>query len=311
MVMKQNPKRIGRTDISDLNENPIVVWQHKNYVFVALGMGLIFPAVVSAFLWGDFWGGLVYAGILRVFFVQQATFCVNSLAHWLGDQPFDDRNSPRDHVITALVTLGEGYHNFHHEFPSDYRNAIEWWQYDPTKWFIWTAKKFGLAYNLKQFRSNEIEKGRVQQLQKKLDQKRQRLDWGVPLEQLPVMEWDDYVEQAGNGRGLIAVAGVVHDISSFIEDHPGGRAMIKSGIGKDATAMFNGGIYNHSNAAHNLLSTMRVGVIRGGMEVEIWKRAQGEAKDVNYLKDENGNRIIRAGNQVTKVHEPVQSAGAA
>jgi stearoyl-CoA desaturase (delta-9 desaturase) len=311
MVMKQNPKRIGRTDISDLNENPIVVWQHKNYVFVALGMGLIFPAVVSAFLWGDFWGGLVYAGILRVFFVQQATFCVNSLAHWLGDQPFDDRNSPRDHVITALVTLGEGYHNFHHEFPSDYRNAIEWWQYDPTKWFIWTTKKLSLAYNLKQFRSNEIEKGRVQQLQKKLDQKRQRLDWGVPLEQLPVMEWDDYVEQAGNGRGLIAVAGVVHDISSFIEDHPGGRAMIKSGIGKDATAMFNGGIYNHSNAAHNLLSTMRVGVIRGGMEVEIWKRAQGEAKDVNYLKDENGNRIIRAGNQVTKVHEPVQSAGAA
>jgi stearoyl-CoA desaturase (delta-9 desaturase) len=44
------------------------------------------------------------------FFIQQATFCVNSLAHWLGDQPFDDRNSPRDHVITALVTLGEGYH---------------------------------------------------------------------------------------------------------------------------------------------------------------------------------------------------------
>ncbi len=30
MVMRQNPKRIGRTDISDLNENPIVVWQHRN-----------------------------------------------------------------------------------------------------------------------------------------------------------------------------------------------------------------------------------------------------------------------------------------
>jgi len=48
------------------------------------------------------------------FFIQQATFCVNSLAHWLGDQPFDDRNSPRDHVITALVTLGEGYHKYAH-----------------------------------------------------------------------------------------------------------------------------------------------------------------------------------------------------
>lgn len=74
--------------------------------------------------------------------------------------------------------------------------------------------------------------------------------------------------------------------------------------------MFNGGVYNHSNAAHNLLSTMRVGVIRGGMEVEIWKRAQAE-KDGVAIKDDAGNRIIRAGNQVTRLAEPVVSAGAA
>ncbi|KAI6804285.1 Acyl-CoA, partial [Hortaea werneckii] len=216
-----------------------------------------------------------------------------------------------DHVITALVTLGEGYHNFHHEFPSDYRNAIEWHQYDPTKWSIWAWKQLGLAYDLKQFRANEIEKGRLQQQQKKLDQKRAKLDWGVPLEQLPVLEWDDYVDQCQNGRGLIAVAGVVHDVTDFIADHPGGKAMIKSGIGKDATAMFNGGVYNHSNAAHNLLSTMRVGVIRGGMEVEIWKRANNDGKGSMIVKDENGQRIVRAGEQVTKVYDPPASAGAA
>ncbi|KAK0353890.1 stearoyl-CoA 9-desaturase [Friedmanniomyces endolithicus] len=311
MVMKQNPKRIGRTDISDLNDDKVVQWQHKNYIKVVVFMGLIFPMLVAGLLWGDWVGGIVYAGILRIFFVQQATFCVNSLAHWLGDQPFDDRNSPRDHVITALVTLGEGYHNFHHEFPSDYRNAIEWHQYDPTKWSIWVWKQMGLAYDLKQFRSNEIEKGRVQQQQKKLDQKRAKLDWGVPLDSLPVMEWDDYVDQAKNGRGLVAVAGVVHDVTDFIAHHPGGKAMIKSGLGKDATAMFNGGVYNHSNAAHNLLSTMRVGVIRGGMEVEIWKRARDEGKDAVYVKDGNGTRVVRAGDQVTKVHDPPASAGAA
>lgn len=63
--------------------------------------------------------------------------------------------------------------------------------------------------------------------------------------------------------------------------------------------MFNGGVYNHSNAAHNLLSTMRVGVIRGGCEVEIWKRAQKESGE--YVRDESGQRIIRAGQQVTKI----------
>lgn len=176
---------------------------------------------------------------------------------------------------------------------------------------IWTWKQLGLAYDLKQFKQNEIEKGRLQQLQKKLDQKRQTLDWGIPLEQLPIIDWDSFQEEAKNGRALIAVAGVIHDVSDFIKEHPGGRALISSGIGKDATAMFNGGVYNHSNAAHNLLSTMRVGVLRGGCEVEIWKRAQRENKDISFVSDTSGQKIIRAGSQVTRIAEPVASADAA
>lgn len=309
--MKQNPKRIGRTDITDLNEDPVVVWQHRHFVKCVIFMALIFPTLVAGLGWGDWIGGFIYAAILRVFIVQQATFCVNSLAHWLGEQPFDDRNSPRDHVITALVTLGEGYHNFHHEFPSDYRNAIIWYQYDPTKWCIWTWKQLGLASDLKTFRQNEIDKGRLQQQQKKIDQQRTKLDWGVPLEQLPVIDWDDFVEQSKNGKALTSIAGVIHDVSDFIKDHPGGKALISSAIGKDATAVFNGGVYLHSNAAHNLLSTMRVGVLRGGCEVEIWKRAQMENKDVSFVNDSSGQRIIRAGGQVTRVPMPVASADAA
>jgi len=307
MVMKQNPKRIGRVDITDLNEDIIVTLQHRHYLKVVTFMGLIMPTLVCGLGWGDWSGGYVYAGILRIFGVQQATFCVNSLAHWLGDQPFDDRNSPRDHVITALVTLGEGYHNFHHEFPSDYRNAIEWWQYDPTKWFIWTCKQLGLAYDLKTFSANAIEMGRVQQLQKKLDQRRARLDWGVPIEKLPVMEWDDYVQRSKDGEALMSIAGVVHDVSDFIRSHPGGK-VITSALGKDATAVFSGGVYMHSNAAHNLLATMRVGVIRGGMEVEIWKR---EARQGVYLKDDHGNRIVRAAGQITRLAQPMETATAA
>ncbi|KAK4697825.1 stearoyl-CoA desaturase (Delta-9 desaturase), partial [Lecanoromycetidae sp. Uapishka_2] len=143
--------------------------------------------------------------------IQQATFCVNSLAHWLGEQPFDDRNTPRDHFLTALIQ------NFHHEFPSDYRNAIEWHQYDPTKWFIWTMKKLGLAYDLKQFSPNAIELGRIQQAHKALDKKRlaldkkrSLLDCGIPIAELPIMDWDDYKDQIRNGRHLIMVAGPRH-----------------------------------------------------------------------------------------------------
>ena len=68
--------------------------------------------------------------------VHHATWCVNSVAHWFGKHTFDDTISPKDHFVTGLLTLGEGYHNFHHEFPSDFRNGVHWYDYDPTKWFI-------------------------------------------------------------------------------------------------------------------------------------------------------------------------------
>ncbi|KAF2738627.1 acyl-CoA desaturase [Polyplosphaeria fusca] len=294
MIIKDDPRNKGRVDISDLDEDPIVRLQHKHYGLVAIFFGIVFPAMVASY-WGDWRGGAVYAGILRFFFVQQATFCVNSLAHWLGEQPFDDRNSPRDHMLTALVTLGEGYHNFHHEFPSDYRNAISWYQYDLTKWSIYVWSKLGLTYNLKKFRSNEIEKGRLQQQQKKLDTRRSRLDWGVPLEQLPVVSWNDFQLRCLNGgEALTVVGGVVHEISNFIREHPGGKSLISGAVGKDATAMFNGGVYNHSNAAHNLLSTMRVGVLLGGGEVEAWKQEiehhDNKAQPASPLSSSSGGR---------------------
>jgi stearoyl-CoA desaturase (Delta-9 desaturase) len=165
---------------------------------------------------------------------------------------------------------------------------------------IWVWKQVGLAYDLKEFRSNEIEKGRVQQLQKKLDQRRARLDWGIPLDQLPVISWDDFIRNArADGRALVAIAGVIHDVGDFIKDHPGGKSLIGSAIGKDATAIFNGGVYDHSNAAHNLLSTMRVGVLRGGCEVEAWKMQPSEKE--RMMSDSTGQHIVRAGDQVTRV----------
>ncbi|PSN62678.1 hypothetical protein BS50DRAFT_126901 [Corynespora cassiicola Philippines] len=255
MLFNQDPKLKGRTDISDLDEDPVVVWQHKHYGLCLLLSAWVFPMCFAGLLWGDWMGGLIYAGIIRACIVQQATFCVNSLAHWIGEQPFDDRHTPRDHVITAVVTLGEGYHNFHHQFPSDYRNAIEWYQYDPTKWLIFLLSRAGLAWNLKTFRANEIEKGRLQQQQKALDAKRSLLDWGTPLSQLPVLSWEEFRARCTKeGQALVSIAGVIHDIGAFIAEHPGGKAMIGSAIGKDATAVFNGGVYEHSNAAHNLVS---------------------------------------------------------
>ena len=164
MILKPRRKP-GVADVSDLSTNDIVQWQHRHYLKLVFIMGAIFPTLVAGLGWGDWKGGYVYAGLLRLVFVHhvsvgkgwrtarsclvQSTFCVNSLAHYLGETPFDDKHTPRDHLITALVTFGEGYHNFHHQFPMDYRNAIKWYQYDPTKWLIWVCQQLGLASHLK------------------------------------------------------------------------------------------------------------------------------------------------------------------
>lgn len=115
LLLNQDYKKHGRTDISDLSNDPFVVWQHKYYAPISIFFAWVMPTLVAGLGWGDWKGGLVYAGVLRVVTVQQSSFTINSLGHYLGDQPFDDRRSPRDHWISSLFSLGEGYHNFHHE----------------------------------------------------------------------------------------------------------------------------------------------------------------------------------------------------
>ncbi|KAF8189332.1 delta 9-fatty acid desaturase protein [Pholiota molesta] len=242
MLIKPRRKP-GVADVSDLSKNPVVRWQHKHYIALIFIFGFIVPTIIPWLFWGDARGGYVYAGVLRLCFVHHSTFCVNSLAHWLGDSPFDDKHTPRDHVLTALATIGEGYHNFHHQFPMDYRNAIKWYQYDPTKCHL---------------------KGQLTMELKKLKETQERLAWPSDSNDLPVISWESFQEQAAK-RPLILISGFIHDVSNFIDEHPGGPHLLVKFIGKDATTAFFGGVYDHSNAAHNLLAMKRVGVLHGGM----------------------------------------------
>ncbi|KAJ6500907.1 hypothetical protein C8R45DRAFT_1071408 [Mycena sanguinolenta] len=282
MLVKPRRKP-GTADVSDLSKDEVVRWQQKHYLPLLLTVAIIVPTVIPWLLWGDARGGYVYAAFLRLCFVQHSTFCVNSLAHWLGEAPFDDKHTPRDHVVTALCTLGEGYHNFHHQFPMDYRNAIKWYQYDPTKWFIWICQQLGLASHLKVFPDNEVRKGQLTMQLKRLRETQESLVWPTDSNDLPVISWDSYVEQSST-RPLILIAGFIHDVASFIEEHPGGAHWIVKYIGKDATPAFFGGVYDHSNAAHNLLAMKRVGVLHGGIRLAADEKAIPPAQRLKIAK---------------------------
>jgi len=141
----------GEPDFSavrDLERDPLVMWQHNHYLLVALSTNFGLPLLVG-YLSGDVWGVFLLAGVLRLVVSHHFTFFINSLAHMWGSQPYTDENTARDNPVVALLTYGEGYHNFHHMFAHDYRNGLRWWQWDPSKWFISSMSVLGLASNLK------------------------------------------------------------------------------------------------------------------------------------------------------------------
>lgn len=258
----------GKVSIDDVRQDAIADFQHRHYTPIMITCAFIVPTLIAGIGWGDYLGGYFYAGIARLLFVHHATFCVNSLAHWLGEASFDDKYSPRDHFITALVTLGEGYHNFHHEFPSDYRNVIEVYKYDPTKWFILACYYLGLVSNLRTFPMNEVTKGKVHLQEKKIAKIKSVLDYGKPLQELPHLTFKEFKRLVQEEKKkLLIIEGYIYNVEGFSEVHPGGAVYIKSGIGRDVTASFNGGIYNHHNAARNLLDRMRVGVLAKEEEI--------------------------------------------
>lgn len=69
MLLKPR-RRPGVADISDLSKNPVVKFQHKHYLALLLIMGFVVPTVIPGLLWGDFRGGYIYAGVLRLCFVH-------------------------------------------------------------------------------------------------------------------------------------------------------------------------------------------------------------------------------------------------
>lgn len=145
----------------DLEADPLIRNQHKYYLIWSIGMGFLFPTIVGWML-GSALGGLILGGGLRIFVTQQSTFFVNSLCHYLGRQTYSREITARDSFIVAVLTHGEGYHNFHHKFQLDYRNGIRWYHWDPTKWTINVFKWIGLAKKLRTISAQEILKARLQ-----------------------------------------------------------------------------------------------------------------------------------------------------
>ena len=126
----------------------MLAFQHRHYLPLAVGRISVCrspPGSCSTTCWGM----MILAGVLRLVWSHHVTFFINSLAHMWGTRPYTEDNTARDNPVLAVVTYGEGYHNFHHIFAHDYRNGVRWWQWDPTKWLIARLAPVGLTRRLK------------------------------------------------------------------------------------------------------------------------------------------------------------------
>lgn len=108
----------------------------------------------TSFLGGAFYlfGGLpmlLWGAVVPVVIGWHSTWCVNSVCHLWGSRLFDTPDQSRNNLWVAIITLGEGWHNNHHENQSRARHGILWYQLDPNWIIIWIMEKLKLVRNVK------------------------------------------------------------------------------------------------------------------------------------------------------------------
>ncbi|EJU02565.1 hypothetical protein DACRYDRAFT_88363 [Dacryopinax primogenitus] len=243
---KPKYERLVLIEKGDLERDPVVRFQHRHYIPIALFFGLVCPTVI-ALAWGDMLGGFIWGGVIARLLIWHCTFMINSLAHWEGLQPYTRDISARGSFIIAVMTSGEGNHNFH-AFPQDFRNGPHPLDWDPTKWLIWLFHKFTpFAPRIRVTPEPDILKARAHvldaeadldgvdsikkaALQKKAAELRALVppyEWGIPEHKLEAWgrkQLETYVEN--RGRKVVLVDGWFVDVTSYIKDHPGGSSIL-------------------------------------------------------------------------------------
>ncbi|KAF2349160.1 Fatty acid desaturase domain [Trinorchestia longiramus] len=147
-------------DCSDLLQDPVVKFQNDYYYFIALTVSFVLPTLIPYFCWNE---GLFIAfctsGCLRLAITLHSTWCINSVAHLYGYKPYDKTLHAFENSFLGPFALGEGWHNYHHAFPRDYRaSEIDGWGMNFTTKVIEFLNRLGLVYDLVTIDDNHVEK---------------------------------------------------------------------------------------------------------------------------------------------------------
>ncbi|XP_063697470.1 acyl-CoA Delta-9 desaturase-like [Culicoides brevitarsis] len=154
LMVKKHPDVVAKgkcIDMSDLEADPVVMFQRKYFIPLMILCCFYLPTYIPVWLWSESASTAFYVcAVFRYVFVLNGVWCVNSVAHIWGMKPYEKSITPSDSTFVINLLMGEGWHNFHHVFPWDYRSSeLGSWGFNWSTALIEIFAKMGWAYELK------------------------------------------------------------------------------------------------------------------------------------------------------------------
>ncbi|XP_072949818.1 acyl-CoA Delta-9 desaturase-like [Epargyreus clarus] len=153
LMMRKHPclKELGkRIDMSDLEADWMVMFQKEYYYYLYFFIAFLIPIIVPWYYFGEsLTKALLVCYFFRYVIQLNGTWLVNSAAHLYGTRPYDKNLQPVESWFVSFISFGEGWHNYHHTFPWDYKAAELSMHFNQSANFIRIFEKLGLAYDLK------------------------------------------------------------------------------------------------------------------------------------------------------------------
>lgn len=137
-------KRFKKTDyqlIKDFAKYKELVFLNKYEILFPIGL-----AVSCYLLLG--WEGFVVGFALSTVLLWHATFTINSLAHKFGKRRYETKDTSRNSLFLAIITLGEGWHNNHHNYPYSAKIGELKREVDVGYYFLRLAKIFKIVKDI-------------------------------------------------------------------------------------------------------------------------------------------------------------------
>ncbi|XP_057337667.1 acyl-CoA Delta-9 desaturase-like [Microplitis mediator] len=163
LMLKKRPEVIQRgkeIDMSDILNDPVVQFFDRNHVTLKVLFTLIIPVFIPVYFFDQsFKWTFITQVFMRYPWSLNITWSVNSFAHMFGYHSYDKNIGPAENILVSYFSGGEGWHNYHHVFPWDYKAAeFKSSLFNITTCWIDMFAKIGWAYDMRSASPEHIQR---------------------------------------------------------------------------------------------------------------------------------------------------------